>query len=36
MIFGGKLGGYQERYENYNQAIEGHKNACEKATNIIQ
>ncbi len=27
MIFGGRLDNYQNRYETYDQAVEGHKNA---------
>jgi hypothetical protein len=29
MIFGGKHEGYQERYATWDEAVEGHKRACE-------
>ena len=28
MIFGGEHDQYQERYSTWDEAIEGHKNAC--------
>jgi hypothetical protein len=31
MIFGGKHNEYQERYSTWNEAVEGHKKACELA-----
>jgi hypothetical protein len=30
MIFGGKLEGYQERYSTWDEAIDGHKRACDR------
>ncbi len=31
MIFGGKHNEYQERYSTWDEAVEGHKKACELA-----
>ncbi|HEY6143716.1 MAG TPA: hypothetical protein VIV55_09930 [Flavobacterium sp.] len=30
MIFGGELEGYQERYSTWDEAVKGHKRACDR------
>ena len=34
MIFGGEWDEYQERYQTYDEAVEGHKRACDMVNKV--